>query len=245
MLQGTADPNQLARRVPALSRLDTEPLVLEEVETFQLLSEIDTGTVASLLPPGLHPTLPGVVNWSVQRVGTSPWGEFHLAQTRIECRSGLRPRVYLVSAVCDSVPAAAALAERWGYTVATGSVDLDRHYDRIDARVAIAGTTILSLVLHDPEPLRPGDVQYMASMNLARTPRGLRLVQVDPDFEVVRAERGRPEILAFDAAAWGSADLRPVYPISASLTVGRMTLPRLRFLCQPDRLAFDGTERVD
>ena len=48
-------------------------------------------------------------------------------------------------------------------------------------------------------PLRPEDAYNVASMHLAHTPRGLRLVQVDPEFEVERAERGRPLIGHFDA----------------------------------------------
>ena len=38
--------------------------------------------------------------------------------------------------------------------------------------------------LLDPTPLRNADAYYVANMNLAHTPSGLRLVQVDP--EVIR-----------------------------------------------------------
>ena len=81
-------------------------------------------------------------------------------------------------------------------------------------------------------------------MHLARTPRGLRLVQVDPTFAVERAERGRPHLVAFDAAAWGDARIVPMHPVSASIAIADVTLPRLRYLCRPDVWAFEGTERL-
>lgn len=37
---------------------------------------------------------------------------------------------------------------------------------------------------------------------------------------------------------------RPFYPVSASLAQGRLTLPKRRFVCRPDKLAFTGTEPV-
>ena len=50
--------------------------------------------------------------------------------------------------------------------------------------------------------------------------------------------------LAFDGAAWGDARVQPVYPVSASFAVADITIPRIRFVCRPDVLAFDGTEAV-
>ena len=48
----------------------------------------------------------------------------------------------------------------------------------------------------------------------------------------------------FVAEEWGEERLVPVYPVSASLAQGRLTLPELRFVCRPDELAFTGTEPV-
>jgi hypothetical protein len=82
-------------------------------------------------------------------------------------------------------------------------------------------------------------------MNLAHTRNGLRLIQVDPDFEVERAERGRAVIRRFDAVAWHSEGIHPSTPVAALITTGSVTLPSLRYVCRPDVLAFRGTERVD
>jgi hypothetical protein len=39
--------------------------------------------------------------------------------------------------------------------------------------------------------------------------------------------------------------VRPSDPIAASFSVANVTLPRLRYVCRPDVLAFEGSERVD
>jgi hypothetical protein len=244
MLSGRARPETLGRGAPATPDLGAAEVKLEEVQTLQVLCEFESGLAEELLPPALHPTLPGVVGFMVQRVGASPWGPFALAQTRIECRSGVRPRGFLISAVVDNSDAASALSSRWGFRVRPGEVKLRRFYDEVRAEVTIDGREALVVGLRDPEPLSTADVQYVANMNLASTARGLRLLQVDPTFTIERAERGEPQLLAFDGEAWGAPELDPSYPISASLTAGTMTLPRLRYLCRADVWAFDGTERV-
>ncbi len=245
MLVGTADPARLADGAPTLAGFDTAPLRLDGVETFQVFCEMKRAGAESLLPPGLHPTLPPAVTWLVQRVAESPWGSFGMAQCRVECRSGLRPRGFLRAAVIDNAKAAAELATRWGYALREGEVFLERGYDRSRARVVLDGEEILDLLLEDPQPLRPEDAYYVANINLAHTPNGLRLVQVDPDFEIERAERGRAIVRHFVAAAWRSEAIRPSSPVAALFTVGSVTLPALRYICRPDVLAFEGTERVD
>ena len=94
-------------------------------------------------------------------------------------------------------------------------------------------------------PLRNADAYYVANVHLAHTPRGLRLVQVDPDFDVARAERGGRSSPRFDAEAWGCAGLRPSAPVSGSFSIADVTLPALRYVCRPEVPAFEGTERVD
>ena len=85
-------------------------------------------------------------------------------------------------------------------------------------------------------------------MNLARV-RGDAterpwLVQVDPEYTFRRAERGRPAVDLFVAEAWSAEGLSPVYPVSASCCLCDVTLPRLRYIVDPDRPAMEATERV-
>jgi hypothetical protein len=246
MYTGTKPVDDLAARAPTMTSLDASPVTLEHVEILTIVYEASSDTKEAVLPAGLHPTMPPIVTWSVWRCADGPWGPFAMAQTRIECRSGMRPRGFLVSAVVDSPAAAAALTEGWGFLCRPGSVTVDRSYDRAVVHVADEGSaTLLEAEVVDPVTLRPSDIQWIASMHLANTPKGLRLIQVDPDIEVQRAERARPVVQAFDAAGWGEPQLRPLYPVAASLARTSVTLPKLRYVCAPDQLAFFSTEVLD
>jgi Acetoacetate decarboxylase (ADC) len=244
VLFGTADVDTLAAGAPLMERLDTEPLELPGAWVLHVTYEMPGAAREVLLPPALHPTDPPLVSWTFLRCTSGPLGAFAIAQLRVECRSGLRPRGFLVASVIDSAEAGLMLASRWGYGSRPGDVRLARQYDAVTGTVRVDGHTILHVGLRDPDPLGPHDIQYTASMHLARTPRGVRLVQVDPTFAVERAERGRPHLVAFDAAAWGDTRIVPMHPVSASIAIADVTLPKLRYLCRPDVWAFEGTERL-
>jgi hypothetical protein len=89
------------------------------------------------------------------------------------------------------------LERDWGFTVRGGEVSLRRYYDAVEARVVSDDRVALHLTVADPEPLGPHDIQYVANLNLARTPRGIRLVQVEPRSQIARAERGRGVLHSF------------------------------------------------
>jgi hypothetical protein len=92
-----------------------------------------------------------------------------------------------------------------------------------------------------------GDIQYIASMHLARNKDDgkLVLVQVDPEFTFSKAERGKPKILLLDNNAFGAgANLRLDNPISATFTTADVTLPKLRYVCNPELPAMQGTTKV-
>ncbi|MEE9276930.1 MAG: acetoacetate decarboxylase family protein [Dehalococcoidia bacterium] len=245
-LAGTLDISARLADAPRMPSLSTEPWELAAAETLQLLYEIDDHNMEELLPRALNPTIPPTVFFEVMRVPESPVGPFALAQVRIGCRAGLRPRGLLTRAYCDSQDAAAALSDRWGYAVRPGEVRLRRLYDRVQAVVVADGRTILECDLIDPVPISGFDVQYIASVNLARVVRDgqetPRLVQVDPDYTIRRADRGQPELEIFDQSAWAADEVDPTFPISASFTVSDVKLPKLRYIMDPDRPALEGTE---
>lgn len=244
MLVGTGEPGERAHGAPALDDFATEALTLPKAGVLQVICEIASEPMCELLPPALHPTLPPAVSWLVYDCPESPWGPLRLAQTRIECRSGTRPRALLVAAVCDNRDAAGALAARWGYRSRGGEIDFRRSYDEVRAEVRIAGNVALEIGLRAPQPLGLGDIQFVAGMHPAVTPRGFRLVQCDPEHVEVEASRGEPLVEEFDAEAWGDDRIDPVYPVSAAFCVADVTLPVLRFVCRADEPAFTGTETV-
>jgi hypothetical protein len=206
----------------------------------------------------LNPTIPPVVSFLIYRAADSECGPFALAQVRLTARSGVRPRAYLVSARCDNPELASLLAGTWGFRVSPGEIALRRFHDRVDCVVTEPasssqsgrgpGRTILNVSLVDPVPVTGHDVQYPPGMHLARLERdGVwvpRIVQVDSEYEFRRADRGRPSLTSFDPAAWGDERLVTDIPVSASFAACDMTIANVRYICNPDIPAAEGTEKV-
>ena len=167
------------------------------------------------------------------RVPDGPLGPFAAAQVRLSCRSGARARALALRTVVSG-PAAEVLSAGWGFgggedaVLGSGApaVVLERGYDRV--RLSAPG---LEVDLVDPSPLGRHDVQHVVGLHRVRTSdAGERLAQVEIDLEPERAERGRPRCAQFDAADWGDHRLHLAHPVAASLVVGRLTLPVLRYL---------------
>jgi hypothetical protein len=243
MLTGTAPLGDFLVHAATMPDFETEELTLPDVEVLQAMFEMRIASREASLPPSLHPSAVPTFVAQVWRCPDSPWGPFGLAQGRVGSRSGLRPRGHIQGCVCDNAAATEALRARWGFPAHDGTVTLHHHYDAVEASVAVGSTMVLSLRGLDLEPLAGSDIAYSGSVALAHTPRGLRLVQIDYDVAVDRAERLRPQLDAFDANKFGvHAAAVPYYPVSASIAVGALTLHRLRFVCRPEEIAFTGTE---
>ena len=244
-LFGTRDVTPLIADAPLMDNLDAEPWQIERAEILHIAYEIDDHDRQGLLPRALHPTIPSAMTFVVTRYTDSPVGPFALAQVRLSCRAAALPRGFLLRAYSDSAAACDALARRWGYRCSVADVKLSRYHDRITATVATDGAEILRASLVDPEPISGGDIQYVANMNLARVQGGEPLlVQIDPEYAFLRAERGRAELTTFDRAAWAAEGAEPVYPMVASFAEANTGFPAIRFVLDPDRPAVEGTRRV-
>ena len=246
MLTGTASVDELVAHAATMTGFDTDALTLPHAEVFQAMFEMRIGGRQASLPPGLHPTGAPTLVAQVWRCPESPWGAFSLAQGRVGARSGLRPRGLVQGCVCDNDEALGALRARWGFPVQPGTVTLRHHYDAVEVAAVVDGQVVLAVRGSDPEPLGNDDIAYSSSVALAHTPRGLRLVQIEYDVAVTRAERVRPQLDEFDAAGFGvHPSVAPYHPVSASIALGTIELHRLRYVCRPDELAFTGTEPVE
>lgn len=247
-LSGTLDIRMLAGDAPRLASLHPDPWELEDAQVLQLMYEIDDAHILGLLPPALHPTIPPVVTFTVARFTESPVGPFTLAQARLGCRAGVRPRGFLLRAYCDAAAARDALASGWGYDCRDGEISLHRYHDSITTTVHADGADVLRASLVDPEPISGGDIQYTANMNLARVDEGggeqALLVQVDPEYRFHHAERGRPRIDVFAREAWAARGVEPVYPVAATFARCDTGLPRIRYVCDPNKPALVGTREV-
>ncbi len=120
-------------------------------------------------------------------------------------RAGVRPRGFVLRSFVDNENARRELAARWGYPVAPGEIHLVQRHDRVQARVTAEGRTLLEFELLDRDPISGADIQYIASMHLARNHQDQKtiLVQVDPEYVFARAERGTaaPDPLRFGCVA--------------------------------------------
>ena len=244
MLSGKAEVAELAARACEMASFDAKAVTLAGVQVLQAVFEMDWAARQAVLPPGLHPTNPPIVTFLAWQVPDSPWGSFTMAQARAGCRSGVRPRGFVAGAVNDNPAAAAALAGGWGLPGVAGQVRLQRWYDAVELEVVVGTATALRLVASRPVPLRLGDVQYTVTTSLALTPRGLRLVQSEPEYAMDRVERVQPRLESFDPSAWGEPALAPTTPVAATVGTGAVTLPPLRYVSRPEVSAFEGTEPV-
>jgi len=246
-LAGSLDIRNLLDDAPTVT-LDDRELRLDDVDILQVLYEIGASDVESLIPPALNPTIPPVISFLAYRAPDSVFGPFSLVQTRLTARAAVRPRAYLVSARCDNPTAAEVLSSSWGYRIEPAEIRLRRFHDRVECSVVAHRQTILQVALVDPQPITGHDIQYAPGMHLARvqTDEGTkpRLVQVDTEYEFRRADRGRPELGIFDASAWGDERLIPLEPVSASFTACDVTIPAVRYVCNPDIPAAEGTQNV-
>jgi hypothetical protein len=244
MLTGNADVAALGRRAPHLGGFEGEALALPGVELLQITYELGGRAPESLFPPALVPTLPVLAVLSVLQANEGPLGRFALAQLRLTCRSGVRPRQLLTAAYADGEAARAALNERFAFGAQPAKIRLERFYDRVEARVEAGSRVVLDAHALGPLPLAASDLQFFSSMHPAETPKGLRLVQIDADLHVTRAERAAPRVTRFDAEAFGVPDATLAWPVAAFVALCDLDLPRVRFVCRPDVPAFTGTERV-
>ncbi|HVP30306.1 MAG TPA: hypothetical protein VMW35_14215 [Myxococcota bacterium] len=247
-LYGTLDVKARAADAPRLAALDAPEWQLPGAEVLHLLFETEDAGNLALLPPALHPTIPPTCHLVVIRAPESPAGAFVLAQLRVGCRAGAFQRGFVTRAFCDSARAAAALCSAFGFDARAADVRLVRRHDEVSARVTEGGRAILACSLGDPVAIGPDDVRYVDALNLAWVPRGgesvLRLVQVDARQRIHTADRGRPRIASFDAPAWAASGLVPDYGVSASFCSADLVLPRIRFLVDPEKPAFRGTEKL-
>jgi hypothetical protein len=246
-LAGSLDIRSLLEDAPTVTLSDRE-LHLDDVDILQVLYEIGFTDLESLIPPALNPTIPPVVTFLAYRARESVFGPFSLVQLRLSARAGVRPRAFLVSAFCDNPALAEVLSTSWGYRIRPGAMQLRRFHDRVECSVVVDRRPILEVALVDPQPITGHDVQYPPGMHLARVEEAHgvrpRLVQVDTEYEFRRADRGRPELRTFDPAAWGNERLVPTEPISASFAACTVDIAAVRYVCNPDIPASEGTEKV-
>jgi hypothetical protein len=220
---------------PLLSHPAGEPVGLGTAEIFQAAFEHAGSDGRSLLPAGLVPTIPTLVTLLALRVPDGPHGGFTAAQVRISCRSAARARALAVATAVDaSAECVEWLGAGWGIGGDAAPIRYARRFDRIQVTAPW-----FDVSLQGPRPIGVDDVQYVTGLHPVTTDAGARLAQVELEIELSRVERGRPVLHAFAVPG-----LHPRFPVVATTAMGNLTMPKVRFVLDPDLPPHLGTERT-
>ncbi len=245
---GTLDLAKFGKLAGAIDGYKTDALTLKGVQILELHMEIDDDPAIELIPATMHPAIPQYAIFNVLHAPHSEWGPFTIAEVRVAGRTGVRPRGFVLRSYIDNDEAAKALTSRWGFPVAKGDVNMRVLHDRVVGRVKLGGKIVYEIEEQDRESIGGQDIQYIASMHLARNKQDdkLVLVQVDPEYVFAKAERGKPRVVALDHEAFGAngSNLNVMNPIMACFTTADITLPKVRYICNPELPAMQGTTKV-
>ncbi|MDP2674863.1 MAG: acetoacetate decarboxylase family protein [Dehalococcoidia bacterium] len=231
--------DRLPHALPATSPLyPPPPWSLPGARTLKVVFETDAETALNWLPPSLGRTSPAYGIITATHYPESPIGPFSLAAQYIGCRARMFIRAFALHAVADSARAVVALRELWGYPATLGSVRLRAGPRSARATIAAGGQALTDLRLSDGEPCDPALIRFDPVLNLrlissiqpGKRHALLEMVQLDPDYTIADAVRGRPH-LAYPAAEGNPWRLLPALSmISAAYTVGDTELPLARFV---------------
>jgi hypothetical protein len=244
---GTLDATAALAAAPRSHGLSTEAWELEGILAVQANWEVRADPTLGLTPPALHPSIPPYISPFALKVADSPVGPFSLAQMRLVVRAGIRPRALCLGAVCDSDAAAEALREGWGFPVAVGAVSITARHDRYECRASIDGSEVLRFGVGDPEPIAGADLLAFDNLHLLRlgaAEEGV-IAQVNPEYVIHSADRGRPILELPDPQALGMAGrIRPTMAMTSFAFRADVTLPPVRFVMDPLRLAVQSTRKL-
>jgi hypothetical protein len=242
---GTLDVDAALATAPTMTDLEPSTWTLPGASVLQVSYEVNEAPALAVTPPSCHPSIPPYATFSVLSFPESPHGAFNLATVRLIVRAGIRPRGLLMGAYTDNEAAAKGLAEGWGFRIRVADVGYSRRYEVIRGTVTIDGSTALEVNLRDPEPVSGGDLELFDNLHLTNMAGGDPvIVQVDPTYEYSSADRGRAELVTFDAEALGIEGIEPNYAVVAVACAADMELAAPRFVMDPVLPATKGTRRL-
>ena len=174
-------------------------------------------------------------------------GPFSIAQVRLVVRAGVRPRALCLGAVCDSADAVTALRAHWGFPVQLGEIEVANRHDQVSFSAALDRRPVLELTVHTADVINGSDLMTFDNLHLVRLPGAdsPQLVQVDPEYTIHQADRGRPAVTLPDPEALGMRGaLRLVSPIIGFTFRADSDLVPVRFTIDSVQPAIASTKRV-
>jgi hypothetical protein len=245
--QGTLDVSSVVPDVPHLTSLASPTWDLPGAHFLQINWEVQDEGALELTPPSLHPSIPPFVSLFGGHFPESPVGPFSIVQVRLVVRAGIRPRGLCLGAVCDSAAATDALRTHWGYPVQLGEVDASRRHDHGRFTAALDGRTVIDLAVHTSDVINGGDLMTFDNLHLVELEDqpGVKLVQIDPEYTIQEADRGRPTVSLPDPQALGMRGrIQLAAPIIGFTFRADTDLVPVRFVIDSVQLATASTSRV-
>ena len=229
---GEASIDELAADAPVIDEFATEEVTFADARFLQVIYEMDMFSAATFLPPSLAPLRgPSFAMVRAYHLPETPWGPTTIAQVGVLCRFGYRPRIFQRVALTDNPDAVEPLRSGWGIPVrAAEKVSLRRYHDGSHLTVEDGGREIIRIVTTSPILTAGSSMGINSSVDLAHTPKGLRVVQIAENFTFKVAEVSTPDIRHFDAEGWGLAGMRMRHPVSAVSTIADITLRPVQFV---------------
>jgi hypothetical protein len=244
---GTLDVAPIAPDLPDLSAIAGPEWELADAEFLQINWEVDDEASLAITPPSLHPSIPPFASFFACRFPESPVGPFSIVQVRLVVRAGIRPRGLCLGAVCDSAAAVEALRAHWGYPVQLGEVEVSHRHDQVRFTASLDGQMVADLGVHTADVINGSDLMTFDNLHLVRLPGAdtPQLVQVDPEYTIHQADRGRPTVSLPDPQALGMrGGLRLVSPIIGFTFRADSDLVPVRFTIDSVAPAISSTKRV-
>jgi acetoacetate decarboxylase len=200
--------------------------------------ETDVEPLLTWLPPKLTRSSPPYAVITVAEHPESPIGPFSLAAQYLGCRAGFFIRALTLQAVTDSAVALTELREVWGYPCRLGTASLGGDATARTASVGQGGAFVAALEITDTRPIEGDLVRFDPVLNLRLFPsleEGKRhdlmqMVQIDPDYAVLSAQRGQGSV-AFRGGAespWAVLPVRNI--VSAAYCEMDTELPLASFV---------------
>jgi len=230
---------------PEVFSLDTPTWEMENAQFLQINWEVEDAAALDLTPPSLHPSIPPFASFFAGHFPESPEGAFSIVQVRLVVRAGIRPRALCLGAVCDSAPVVAALREHWGYPMQHGKVVASSRHDQVRFTASLDGHEVATFAVHTADVISGNDLMTFDNLHLIRLNGEGKLVQVDPEYTIHQADRGRPEVRLPDPQALGMrGGLKLASPIIGFTFRADTDLVPPRFTIDPVESALSSTTRL-
>jgi hypothetical protein len=245
--QGTLDVATVVPDLPHLSSLAAPTWDLPGAHFLQINWEVEDPGALVLTPPSLHPSIPPFASFFGGHFPESPVGPFSIVQVRLVVRAGIRPRALCLGAVCDSAAAVEALRNHWGYPVQLGEVEWGHRHDHVRFTGSLDGRTVVDLAVHTVDVINGGDLMTFDNLHLVQLEdqADAKLVQVDPEYTIQEADRGRPSVSLPDPHALGMrGHLQLTAPIIGFTFRADTDLVPVRFVIDSVQPATTSTSRV-